>query len=536
MKNIIKSLIGIIFLLSGLITFAQDIPSIQVEFNLNGENLDSVYEIEDFKLTIGLDENGDNGPTLDGFDIPGVPPSVFIPCSAFVSFVGNETPLIKDVKHLNDDSLVWQLQIEFGDPSREDCAATGGDIILDWGQDGGATNPFSAAEFNDYTVQLVDFGSIIAGGAPVDLKATTSHTFTFNSPHEIRDQVYISMTKQVNSPPVARDDRANTLVGQPVTISVLENDFDIDDPEKVNLSIVPNDAFQIEGGNIIFTPAGAAGAETFTYAISDGISEATATVTVDVVDNVVFTRNHPRTASPTEEGLVVTIIVNYSAGINPQEDTITLTETLPRFDDALGFWKIPFSAENLPDISGEGIPNSLEDGAGQPLTAEPSTSAVTFRWTPPLPESGFTFNYRITGDEGDVTEKTISGVINGGPEVVTNFNIESCTFHDADSDPNEGGNWKIDISEILRIIQLFNRNKFYKPEVGTQDGFAPAEEAPNLTSGFHDADSDPNEGRNWKIDISEILRIIQLFNKNKFYDCAPNTQDGFTPSEISPVQ
>ena len=225
-----------------------------------------------------------------------------------------------------------------------------------------------------------------------------------------------------------------------------------------------------------------------------------------------------------------------------QQKNIILTETFPRFDDALGFWTIApeASGPNGLDITGDtnNLPDSITDAEDNGLTATPTSPVAVFTWNPPLPPSGFTFQYRIVGGANDVVEKSISGSINhgdsiDGPEIVTKFAPETCTFHDADSDEMEGGNWKIDISEIFRMIELFNSNGFYQP-ASTPDGFAPADQAPELNSGFHDADSDPTEGNNWKIDISEIFRLIELFNNNSFYCCDPdpNSQDGYVPSNV----
>ena len=92
----------------------------EVQFSITGDNLDSVYSLDGFTLTLGLHQDATNGPELDDFDTPSVPPSLFVQSTAFVSFIGNETPLIEEFKPLAEDSLVWRLRIEFGTPDGAD--------------------------------------------------------------------------------------------------------------------------------------------------------------------------------------------------------------------------------------------------------------------------------------------------------------------------------------------------------------------------------------------------------------------------------
>ena len=534
MKSFSKKLITVLILLSSFSIFAQD-PSVQVMFKVDGENVDQIYKPKegditpDLNLTLGLDENATNGPDIDSFDLPGSPPSLFVQCASQISFVGSDTRVIRDVKHLDDDSLVWHLRLEFGDPEREDCSASNGNIILDWDSAG---NPFAADTFTTYTVLLVDFKDIIAGAAPINMKNQTSHEFIFSDKNEIRD-VFISMKKKAPddpNPPVAIDDSVSALTGQTITIDVLNNDFDVDDPNKTNISIAPGDNYNVVDNKIEFTAGNSAGTETIIYSITDDTNlTATATVTVQVNENVVFTRTHDSTASPAE-GLLVTIKVDYSSKIDPNADTFILEETFPRFDDALGFWKIPFDSENNPLVGGDNPPNSVEqDEEGALLTTDPPSPVIKFIWEGTLPPSGFSFTYQLTGSDTDLAKKEILGTINGGQPVITTFEIESCTFHQADTNQN----WKMDIPEVFRVIDLFNNNLFYAIDnSNTEDGFSPSETQPSAISGFHSADINSN----WKIDIPEVFRVIDLFNNNLFYFCAQdeNTDDGYIPVDTNP--
>ena len=89
-----------------------------------------------------------------------------------------------------------------------------------------------------------------------------------------------------NQPAIANNDAAETISGQPVTINVLSNDVD-PDGAPLNLTSTTNGAngtVAIVNGQVVYTPApGFWGTDTFTYTITDGCQQATATVTVTVI-------------------------------------------------------------------------------------------------------------------------------------------------------------------------------------------------------------------------------------------------------------
>ncbi len=96
--------------------------------------------------------------------------------------------------------------------------------------------------------------------------------------------------------------------------------------------------------------------------------------------------------------------------------------------------------------------------------------------------------------------------------------------HSADYDHD----WSISLSEILRVIQLFNLDG-YQCGDGTEDGFAPF---PGRT------DCTPHAGdyitQDWNIDLSELLRMIQLFNApGRAYHALAGTEDGFSPGTFA---
>jgi len=99
-------------------------------------------------------------------------------------------------------------------------------------------------------------------------------------------------------------------------------------------------------------------------------------------------------------------------------------------------------------------------------------------------------------------------------------------WHAADWDRDN----KISMSELLRVIQLYNMGGFHCAEdpASTDDGFVPGPGA-NMTCCPHDADY--MEGPDWKISLSELLRVIQFYNSGGYHVCAEG-EDGFCPGGV----
>jgi hypothetical protein len=99
--------------------------------------------------------------------------------------------------------------------------------------------------------------------------------------------VTVNVSDPKNTDPIAKDDSATTLEGQPVTLNTLSNDSD---PEGDTLTITnietPANGTAVasaDGQGIIYTPnAGFVGTDSFTYTISDG-NGGTATATETIV-------------------------------------------------------------------------------------------------------------------------------------------------------------------------------------------------------------------------------------------------------------
>lgn len=91
-------------------------------------------------------------------------------------------------------------------------------------------------------------------------------------------------------------------------------------------------------------------------------------------------------------------------------------------------------------------------------------------------------------------------------------------FHSADTDQDHD----INISEIMRIIQFYNSGGFHC-QVGTEDGYAPGYDYTKQNCDKHTADYAP---QNFQISISEVLRLVQIYNSDGYYPTEIG-EDGF---------
>ncbi len=98
-----------------------------------------------------------------------------------------------------------------------------------------------------------------------------------------------------------------------------------------------------------------------------------------------------------------------------------------------------------------------------------------------------------------------------------NLTVQRSAYHSAD----QNRDWKISLTEVLRVIQLYNSGGFYCL-CKTEDGYSVTGE--NRTCSPHN--SDYYGSPDWKIQLYEILRLIQIYNYGSYHP-AIGTEDGF---------
>lgn len=92
-------------------------------------------------------------------------------------------------------------------------------------------------------------------------------------------------------------------------------------------------------------------------------------------------------------------------------------------------------------------------------------------------------------------------------------------FHTADVSHD----MKISLTELLRVIQFFNMQGLHC-QAGTEDGYGPGPGEDHACRP-HASDYNPQD---WKISLTELLRLIQFFNLGGYYVCpGQDTEDGF---------
>lgn len=185
-------------------------------------------------------------------------------------------------------------------------------------------------------------------------------------------------------------------------------------------------------------------------------------------------------------------IVNVADATPPEitvlgTDTVTLTQGAPYEDDG---------AEAYDNYDGDVSLQIVTDGL--PI----DTSVV----------GNYTIRYNVADSSGNqAIERT--RVVNVTPSA-----------HSAD----QNGDGVINLTELLRVIQFFNVSGYHcapSPE-DTEDGYLPG------VAEAHDCiphGSDYNL-QDWKISLTELLRLIQFFNTGGYHPCPeadPPTEDGF---------
>ena len=148
----------------------------------------------------------------------------------------------------------------------------------------------------------------------------------------------------VNTPPVAVNDSATTPQDTPVTIPVLDNDYDPDDGDTLTVDSVTqgtSGSVNNNGGNVTYTPDPSFnGIDSFNYTVSDGNGDTdTATVNINVT------------------------VIETPAIINVQIDTGP-TAAILIWDDTTSSWAIDQDTQQEVDGTNHVTSDSISVAAG----------------------------------------------------------------------------------------------------------------------------------------------------------------------------
>jgi Ca2+-binding EF-hand superfamily protein len=197
-----------------------------------------------------------------------------------------------------------------------------------------------------------------------------------------------------------------------------------------------------------------------------------------------------------------------------QAEAVQITETLP------AGWRIAAvmasaGADTLPEVQAEG--NVSFAWSTPPVL--PAT--VVYEVDVPATASGdvdffgqVTWRNAVDGPEQSAARSTTVGLGEG-----------AASTHTVDQNQD----WRISLSEMLRLIQLHNAGSFHCAP-NTEDLYAPG--PGNQDCLRHASDYRPG---NWAIDLGELLRVIQFYNMEfSAYHRSASTEDGFAAGVYIP--
>ncbi|WP_221030373.1 immunoglobulin domain-containing protein [Actomonas aquatica] len=184
------------------------------------------------------------------------------------------------------------------------------------------------------------------------------------------------------------------------------------------------------------------------------------------------------------------------------------------------------------------------DDISDPVVRPEENAESVAEWTwSVVPSSPFVFSYQLNvpADQLGMQELVALLEASSGGEVaqalVDPDPLElGMAPHSADFD----GNHRIDLSELLRVIELYNsrtgttRTGKYALRPESVDGFGPDDSADDLAAParYHSADVD----RDRRLSLSELLRVIELYNQREgttrtgaYRPASGATNDGFEP-------
>ncbi|MBI2127885.1 MAG: tandem-95 repeat protein [Nitrosarchaeum sp.] len=153
-------------------------------------------------------------------------------------------------------------------------------------------------------------------------------SFTYiatNGTHNSNNATVTLFVNPINDAPIAQNDTASTPEDTPITIPVLNNDFDVDDDFFIINSITQgtNGTITTNGTTVTYTPnLDFNGTDSFVYTISDGIltDNATVYVTVGLVNDAPIAQND--TATTLENTPIIISVLHNDSDVD--SDLLTI--------------------------------------------------------------------------------------------------------------------------------------------------------------------------------------------------------------------
>jgi len=236
-------------------------------------------------------------------------------------------------------------------------------------------------------------GTAVAQGASilytpeVGFSGTDQFIYTATDPDGESATATVTINvSSVNQAPIATNDVRITEEGDPVSITVLDNDTD-PDGDRLSIDIITqpsNGTARVQGNNrIIYSPAsGFSGIDSFVYQVSDG-NGATANATVEVTvtgNNGNPTANNDAVSTP--EGVAISIDV-LANDTDPDADTLTLSLVTAPSNGTAALVSGLISYQPAAGFSGaDSLVYGIDDGNGGAATATVNITVSSVNTTP----------------------------------------------------------------------------------------------------------------------------------------------------------
>ncbi len=237
-----------------------------------------------------------------------------------------------------------------------------GEVVLDnfdpytiAGADAGFMQTFVV---NSDTILNVEFANVIQNAAVMGIEILAGSGCVTEPPI-------------TNTPPVAADDAASTVQGLAVTIPVLSNDTDADGDTLSFAGVTdPQNGIVVMGDTqITYQPnEGFAGADSFTYTISDGTDTATATVTIEVTPEIVEPTETPTPVETEEPNPNEQTVCEPIYRVNAGGDEIAAADA----DEGYPNWSADTSSNPSPYVNAQQSSNKVASTANAIDMSDPS--------------------------------------------------------------------------------------------------------------------------------------------------------------------
>jgi hypothetical protein len=204
------------------------------------------------------------------------------------------------------------------------------------------------------------------------------------------------------------------------------------------------------------------------------------------------------------------------------------SETLAHIRRNPDYTTAPYVDDSLNPLQSEGL-GICESCGGHWPSGGPDISAELLDYFSFLDTSG---NAELTWAEATfwgISRDLFSNLDIDGNGALVRKELLLATTHIGTHAADQDENFSINLNELLRVIQFFNTGGITCYSAG-EDGYRPVANPSSLFYSQpclrHSADTDFN----WRINLSELLRVVQIFNIGA-YDYCPfaDTEDGFCP-------